>query len=239
MLSHPDTTSHYPRRHPGNTNLRLYRQPTYRGLPLMIDKGPFVEEYLSRLLRVIQRALTQYPRVMAFRVDLNLPKDTEPSDYAHSNKAISRFIESFSGKIEYHRSQLREQKKDARNCRVRYAWAREVGVGEGRTTIWYSCSIMMPITGRVGCNLRGEISLRVCRKLGPVPCSFRSIRSMGWYISRTMPRIESTRTSPTASWMNCRSCSAVQATCARQLLSPTGIASADSTPARGSRLLFD
>ncbi|HCT4817286.1 inovirus Gp2 family protein [Pseudomonas aeruginosa] len=129
MLSHPDTTSHCPRRHPGNTNLRLQYGPTYRGLPLMIDKGPFVEEYLSRLLRVIQRALTQYPRVMAFRVDLNLPKDIDPSGYADTNKVISRFIESFGAKIEYHRSQLREQKKDARNCRVRYAWAREVGAG--------------------------------------------------------------------------------------------------------------
>lgn len=31
-------------RHPGNTNLHLYRQPTYRGLSLMVGKGPFVEE---------------------------------------------------------------------------------------------------------------------------------------------------------------------------------------------------
>ncbi|HBO3179818.1 MULTISPECIES: inovirus Gp2 family protein [Pseudomonas] len=129
MLHQLDTASHHLLRHPGNTNLHLYRQPTYRGLPLMIDKGPFVEEYLSRLLRVIQRALTQYPRVMAFRVDLNLPRDIDPSEYADANKVISRFIASFSAKIEYHRSQLREEKKDARDCRVRYAWAREVGMG--------------------------------------------------------------------------------------------------------------
>ncbi|HEJ3304599.1 TPA: inovirus Gp2 family protein [Pseudomonas aeruginosa] len=128
MFSHPTTGNHHPLRHPGNTNLHLYRQPTYRGLPLMIDKGPFVQEYLFRLLRVIQRALTQYPRVMAFRVDLNLPKDVELRDDADTNKAISRFIESFSAKIEHHRSQVREQKKDARDCKVRYAWAREVGM---------------------------------------------------------------------------------------------------------------
>lgn len=97
----------------------------------MTDKGPFVEEYLSCILRVIQRALSQYPRVMAFRVDLNLPRDIDPSEYADANKFISRFIASFSAKIEYHRRQLLEQKKDARDCRVRYAWAREVG-GNGR-----------------------------------------------------------------------------------------------------------
>ena len=128
MLRHPDTTSRYPLRHPGNTNLHLYRQPTYRGLPLMVDKGPFVDEYLSSLLGVIQMALTQYPRVMAFRVDLTLPRDKDLPVYANTNKVISRFIESFSAKIEHHRSQLREQKKDTRDCRVRYAWAREVGM---------------------------------------------------------------------------------------------------------------
>ena len=127
MLRHSDNTSHYPRRHPGNTNLHLQYGSIYHGLPLMIDKGPFVEEYLSSLLRVIQRALTQYPRVMAFRVDLNLPRDIDPSDYANTNKVISRFIESFCAKIDYHRSQLREHKQDARGCKVRYAWAREVG----------------------------------------------------------------------------------------------------------------
>lgn len=128
MLRHSNNTSHHLLRHPCNTNLHLYRQPTYRGRPLMVDKGPFVEEYLSRLLRVIEQALIQYPRVMAFRVDLNLPRDVDLSDYADTNKVISRFIESFGSKIEYHRSQLREQKKDNRDCRVRYAWAREVGM---------------------------------------------------------------------------------------------------------------
>ena len=34
---------------------------------------------------------------------------------------------SFCSKIEYHRTQLREQKRDTRDCKVRYAWAREVG----------------------------------------------------------------------------------------------------------------
>ena len=127
MLRHSDNTSHRLLRHPSNTNLHLYHQPAYHGLPLMIEKGPFVEECLSRLQRVIERALIQYPRVMAFRVDLNLPRDVGLSDYADTNTVISRFIESFCSKIEYHRTQLREQKRDTRDCTVRYAWAREVG----------------------------------------------------------------------------------------------------------------
>lgn len=125
MLCHSDNTSHHPRRHPSNTNLHLQYGSTYCGLPLMVDKGPYVEEYLSSLLRVIQRALTQYPRVMAFRVDLHLPREIDLS--ANTNKIISRFIESFCAKIDYHRNQLRENKQDARGCKVRYAWAREVG----------------------------------------------------------------------------------------------------------------
>ncbi|WP_036991327.1 inovirus Gp2 family protein [Metapseudomonas furukawaii] len=127
MFRNFDNTSHLPLRHPANTNLHLYYDDTFEGFRLMRDKGPFIQEYLSRLKHTVELALAQYPRVMAFRVDLHLPGDLDPSDCADTNKIISRFIESFNAKIQYHRSQLREQKKDARDCKVRYVWAREVG----------------------------------------------------------------------------------------------------------------
>ncbi|GGE40636.1 hypothetical protein GCM10007421_13290 [Halopseudomonas oceani] len=54
----------YPRRHPSNSNLHLYQDGSYEGLPLMVDKGPFIREYLDALYRTIELALAEYPRVL-------------------------------------------------------------------------------------------------------------------------------------------------------------------------------
>jgi hypothetical protein len=37
------------KRSPGNTNLRYWYDATYDGYPLMVAKGPFVEQYLEKL----------------------------------------------------------------------------------------------------------------------------------------------------------------------------------------------
>lgn len=116
-------------RHPGNTNLHLHYDGTFEALPVMVDKGPFVMEYLSRLKRTIVQALAQYPRVLAFRVDLRLPQDIDLPDHAYTNQVISRFIESFKAKIEHNRDKARERNHYARDCKVRYVWARELGEG--------------------------------------------------------------------------------------------------------------
>jgi len=60
-------------RHQGNTNLRLHYSSTFEGLPVMVNKGPYVVQYLSRLKSTIELALDEYPRLFAFRVDLRLP----------------------------------------------------------------------------------------------------------------------------------------------------------------------
>lgn len=127
MFSHTATTSRQLLRHSDNTNLHLHRDDTFEGRRIMVDKGPFIREYLSHLKRTVDLALDQYPRSLAFRVDLHLPRRGDLPDYVYTNEVISRFIESFKAKIEYHRSQLREHKLHARDCKVRYVWAREVG----------------------------------------------------------------------------------------------------------------
>ncbi|WP_286954010.1 MULTISPECIES: inovirus Gp2 family protein [unclassified Pseudomonas] len=118
-------------RHPDNTNLHIHTGDLFEGLPIMFDKGPFVTEYLAALKRTIDNALNQYPRGLAFRIDLRLPVGIVLPDYAYTNQVMSRFIESFKAKIEHNRLKVREQNKYAHDCRVRYVWAREVG-WEGR-----------------------------------------------------------------------------------------------------------
>jgi hypothetical protein len=125
----PYTFQRYPLRHPDNNNLHLYFGESFEGLPVMVNKGPFIQEYLSDLKHTIELALAEYPRVLAFRVDLRLPQGIELPDYAYTNQVISRFIESFNAKIQYHRGQLRDQSQWARRCKVRYVWAREIGSG--------------------------------------------------------------------------------------------------------------
>nr|WP_314399380.1 inovirus Gp2 family protein [Pseudomonas lundensis] len=116
-------------RHPHNTNLHLHHDDTFEGLPVMVEKGPFVRQYLSRLKRTIDLTLGQYSRVLAFRVDLRLPLGVDLPEYAYTNEVISRFVASFSAKIEHNRDKARERSLYAHGCKVRYVWAREVGHG--------------------------------------------------------------------------------------------------------------
>lgn len=114
-------------RHPGNSNLHLYDLPNYEGLPVMLSAGPFILEYLFRLEQTIGLALEHHSRVLAFRVDLRLPMGIDLPDYAYTNEAISRFIDSFKAKIEHNRAKARERNPNAHDSKVRYVWAREIG----------------------------------------------------------------------------------------------------------------
>ncbi|UVO16612.1 inovirus Gp2 family protein [Stutzerimonas stutzeri] len=122
------TSQRYPLRHPANTNLHLYYDETFGSFRLMGDKGPFILEYLVELKHTIELALDEYPRVLAFRVDLRLPQGVELPDYAYTNQVISRFFESFTKKIQYHQERVAERGY-SRGCKVRYVWSREIGQG--------------------------------------------------------------------------------------------------------------
>ncbi|HFT1935025.1 TPA: inovirus Gp2 family protein, partial [Pseudomonas aeruginosa] len=57
-------------RHPQNKNLMIHDASSYCGMPIQVDKGPFIRQYLERLRSTTERAVQQYSRVFAFRVDL-------------------------------------------------------------------------------------------------------------------------------------------------------------------------
>lgn len=126
MFSDTNTTQRFPLRHPDNPNLHLHYGDTFEGFPIQSEVGPFIREYLSDLQRTIDLALAEYPRVLAYRVDLRLPQGVELPDFAYTNQVISRFFESFTKKIQYHQEQVAERSY-SRGCKVRYVWSREVG----------------------------------------------------------------------------------------------------------------
>ncbi len=128
MFSDTNTTQRYPLRHPDNPNLHLHYGDTFEGFPIQSEVGPFIRECLSDLKRTIDLALAEYPRVLAFRVDLRLPQGIELPDYAYTNQVISRFFESFTKKIQYHQERVAERGY-SRGCKVRYVWSREIGQG--------------------------------------------------------------------------------------------------------------
>lgn len=128
MSNNTASTYRNPLRHPDNNNLSLHYADTFEGFPLMSDKGPFIREYLSALKHTIELAMAEYPRMLAFRVDLRLPQGIELPDYAYTNQVISKFFESFSKKIQYHQERVGERGY-ARGCKVRYVWSREIGQG--------------------------------------------------------------------------------------------------------------
>ncbi|WP_244185521.1 inovirus Gp2 family protein [Ectopseudomonas oleovorans] len=106
----------------------MHYDDTFEGFHLMSEKGPFIREHLSDLKHTIELTLAEYPRVLAFRVDLRLPQGVELPDYAYTNQVISRFFESFTKKIKYHQERVAEHGY-SRGCKVRYVWSREIGQG--------------------------------------------------------------------------------------------------------------
>ena len=108
------------KRHSQNHNLHLHNEPTYLGIPVQVVRGPLISEYLASIHKVINRALDDYSRVFAFRVDLRFPEgycDAATQD----NAAIRRFIASLKAKLE------NRNKTITHATRVRYVWCREYG----------------------------------------------------------------------------------------------------------------
>ncbi|CAN7224957.1 inovirus Gp2 family protein [Pseudomonas umsongensis] len=116
------------KRHSENTNLTLCREDHYRGQPIQVEKGPFVRSYLRRLDWVVSQTLDDYSRVFAFRFDLRFPAMIELPDYLYTNEVIDRFLASFKSKIKHNRLMAGLSKKYIHGTKVRYVWAREVGL---------------------------------------------------------------------------------------------------------------
>lgn len=116
----------FPKRHPGNSNLTIWYDSHYRGLELMVDKGPFIKEYLEDLWQTIQRALACYPRVFAARIDLKFPDGYGMPVELVSNTVMRRFIDSFEAQIEADQDKSRREGKRVHPTELFYFWVREV-----------------------------------------------------------------------------------------------------------------
>jgi len=93
----------------------------------MADKGPLINEYLEKLWQTTQRAMAEYSRVFAARIDLKFPYGYGLPDAFVHNVAIQRFVESLKAQIEADRRRAVRDNGRAHDTRLRYFWVREVG----------------------------------------------------------------------------------------------------------------
>ena len=117
-------STHSTRRHPDNHNLRIYDGDTYQGLPLVPGNGPYIADYLERILQTIRQSRATHPYGIAFRVDLRLPVGfdwQQPS----SRPLFSRFIDSLRAKKDSRIKRTVREHKRAYESAVQYIWARE------------------------------------------------------------------------------------------------------------------
>lgn len=105
---------------------RLITGPFYRGYPVMQDKGPFLSQYLDRIISVLEDALKAHPRTFAVRCDLRIPQT-----YTNLNehRLVDRFVSSLKEKEKWSRRRAARTAMNGRVHRtdVRYIWAREIG----------------------------------------------------------------------------------------------------------------
>lgn len=113
---------------PLNRNQTLHYESTYRGLPVYLDKGPLIQEYLDALHWAMCQALAANRRVLAIRLDLHFPTWMAAGDDAVSNAFISRFIASLKAKVKHDRLCARQVNRYAHDTDVRYVWTRETGL---------------------------------------------------------------------------------------------------------------
>ncbi|WP_150430366.1 inovirus Gp2 family protein [Dechloromonas sp. CZR5] len=113
------------KRHSENNNLKLIFEDQFEGFTVFQQRGPLVEEYLSRALCVTRLALLKHRKTFAFRVDLHFPANW--SFGTNDNKPLERFIASFKAKIFHNRKLRAEQSRLAHSTEVSYIWCREIG----------------------------------------------------------------------------------------------------------------
>lgn len=94
------------------------------------DKCTPNEYYVKRISETVDKALADYPRVMAVRFDLRFPDEDDrldcPTRYYDAPDVISNFIASVKSQIEEDIKRKRKAGKTSLTCKVRFVWVREL-----------------------------------------------------------------------------------------------------------------
>jgi len=98
------------------------------------DKCTPNEYYVKRISETVDKALADYPRVMAVRFDLRFPDEEDrmdcPTRYYDAPDVISNFIASVKSQIKENVKRKRKAGKTKLTCKVRFVWVRELNQDE-------------------------------------------------------------------------------------------------------------
>jgi hypothetical protein len=85
--------------------------------------------YVDRMFETINKALNDYPRVLAVRLDLRLPNEDLSdclTDYNPDAEVITRFLASLKAQIKANLTRRKKAGKRTFPCTLRYVWVREL-----------------------------------------------------------------------------------------------------------------
>ncbi|AMF95117.1 inovirus Gp2 family protein [Vibrio fluvialis] len=105
-----------------NKNLKLTTKSTFLGRPIQTTHGPLCIDYLEKIHDTIERALDDYPRLMALRVDLKFPQLREREDLGY---LMTDFIRSLQSQIDHSGRKRKREGGRVHPCKVRSIWVKE------------------------------------------------------------------------------------------------------------------
>ncbi len=108
---------------------------TYKGLDVLYPVSELNTHYLDRIILTMSKALKDYKRVHALRLDLRLPVSDSEKDILRRDEVlnntfnqkniIKRFFESLKAKIKAQEKRMKASEKRVYPCHLRYVWCRE------------------------------------------------------------------------------------------------------------------
>ncbi len=108
---------------------------TYKGLEVLYPVSELNTHYLDRIIVTMSKALKDYKRVHALRLDLRLPVSDREQDLLRRDEflnntfnqknIIKRFFESLKAKIKAQEKRMKASEKRVYPCHLRYVWCRE------------------------------------------------------------------------------------------------------------------
>ncbi|ELB2127739.1 TPA: inovirus Gp2 family protein [Vibrio parahaemolyticus] len=107
----------------------------YKGLDVLYPVSELNTHYLDRIILTMSKALKDYKRVHALRLDLRLPvsdseknilrRDEFLNNTFDQKNIIKRFFESLKAKIKAQEKRMKASEKRVYPCHLRYVWCRE------------------------------------------------------------------------------------------------------------------
>tara|TARA_R110002012_G_scaffold106831_1_gene248108 strand:- start:5024 stop:5728 length:705 start_codon:yes stop_codon:yes gene_type:complete len=105
------------KRHPANPALKLFWECRYQSMRVLNHEGPLIENYLEILLRIINQASQDCPRLFAARIDLRFPTHGYSGYIGTENVYIGTFIQRLQWELDIAGTKFPHK--------MRYVWCRE------------------------------------------------------------------------------------------------------------------